>query len=327
MSTAKYEIIVLDIDGAIVEQKKLLEVFNPTIISLQHRHAELRNWCPLETIDDLKSTITAAYRTDLPKFFLYGSGDFHHFPLLFSGLLNPEEPITIIGLDGHSDTHRGVKGYVWSGQWVPRCLELPHVRKVISFGVDKDLRSGIMNAPLGTPTHRIDLFLKGKFEMYPREMKGSTFYGRTTYQSDWVTMKPQSWFKTYAKWKPIKEWESVEAFAHYLLTRIPTDAIYLTLDKDGLNEEDCYSNYYGSGKQGTLSTKELVRILKVLKEHKNIVGIDTCGDFSVPAPPPTWLKKQWTKFGIQEFPKPLYNQPRLKKINEHTNLAILNTLV
>ncbi|MEM7737511.1 MAG: hypothetical protein AAF267_17155 [Deinococcota bacterium] len=325
--TANFEVIVLDIDGAISEQHTLLDTFNPTVIPLQKRHAELRNWCPIPTFKALEGVLTTAFRTNLPKFYLYGSGDFHHFPLLFTQLLECDEPITMIGLDAHSDIWHGVPGYVWSGQWVPRCLELSHIEKVISIGVDKDLREGLIDLPLGSFTHCLNLVKQGKFEMYPHEMSSSRFYAQINAHLDWVKLTPISWLKTQAEWRPIKQWASPTEFAHYLLSRIPTDAIYLTLDKDGLREEDCYSNYYGSGKQGSLSLEELLTILDVLKVHKKIIGIDTCGDFSVPATPASWLKKQWTRFGLNEFPPHLYNVPELKQINERANIQILNAFV
>ena len=118
--------------------------------------------------------------------------------------------------------------------------------------------------------------------MYPHEMSRSTFYAQINAHLDWARLTPISWLKTQAEWRPIKQWDSPVEFAHYLLSRIPTEAIYLTLEKDGLR---------------------------------------------VPATPASWLKKQWTRFGLNEFPPHLYNVAELKQINERTNIQILNAFI
>src|SRR5258708_17746056 len=73
-----------------------------------------------------------------------------------------------------------------------------------------------------------------------------------------------------------RRWEA--AFADFLPSRIPTEAIYLTIDKDVLRAADAATNW----DQGRTSLELLKTLLtRVLPRHR-LIGADVVGDWSVP---------------------------------------------
>lgn len=65
--------------------------------------------------------------------------------------------------------------------------------------------------------------------------------------------------------------------AQRLAALIPTEAIYISVDKDLLSERDAKTNW----SQGTLPIKTLVHLLDQLIECKQVEGLDVCGEWPV----------------------------------------------
>ncbi len=64
---------------------------------------------------------------------------------------------------------------------------------------------------------------------------------------------------------------------HYktLLKQIPTEAIYISIDKDVLSEEDAVTAW----DQGSMKLKQLASYIHVLLNEKDVLGIDICGEY------------------------------------------------
>jgi hypothetical protein len=324
------EIVVLDIDGAVTQQTRLLERYKPKVIPLQERHAELRYWCPNDVMDSLRASVAAQLDLEKPQIALYGTNNSHHFAYLWISLLN--EPVTVIGFDSTSDCFRTVPGYIWAGSWVPLAAKLPHVQKLVLLGIDRDFTLDLPDgfvAPLGTPTYEIDLITSGKVELYPNVMQRSQIVGHVTATTPYVELKPDGLFTSSATWKNFRNHGGVKASIERILTNITTDAVYITIDKDGLREEDCFSNVYDgkNSKQGTLTIDEMIEILSLIKQHKRIVGADICGNYSYPARSPNPLKQAWTNWELAATPRDAIDSVALRQMNEDVNLKILETLL
>src|SRR5699024_3588906 len=64
---------------------------------------------------------------------------------------------------------------------------------------------------------------------------------------------------------------------HSMLNNIPTDSIYISIDKDVLDPEDALTSW----DHGTLRLKQMMKMIKALFQHENINGIDVCGEYPV----------------------------------------------
>ena len=67
---------------------------------------------------------------------------------------------------------------------------------------------------------------------------------------------------------------------------IPTDAVWLSIDKDVLDEREALTNW----DQGRMPLAALLRIVAAVGAHKRIAGADVCGEFS-PIAHANWLKR------------------------------------
>ncbi|MFD1957580.1 arginase family protein [Paenibacillus thailandensis] len=91
--------------------------------------------------------------------------------------------------------------------------------------------------------------------------------------------------------------------AGQLLSSLTADDIYVSIDKDVLDEADAVTNW----DQGTMRLRQLIMALHELVVNKNIIGMDVCGELRVP-PADAW------KYAEQI------------RLNEIANLAILDVV-
>ena len=68
-----------------------------------------------------------------------------------------------------------------------------------------------------------------------------------------------------------KSWRNKSA----LLAAIPTDSVYLSIDKDVLAESDAVTDW----EQGTMKLEELLDLLHCIASRKRICGMDICGEY------------------------------------------------
>lgn len=325
-----FEIVVLDIDGAVTQQTRLLERYKPKIIPLQERHAELRYWCPNDVMDSLRAYVATQIDLSKPRIAFYGTNNSHHMAYLWISLLN--EPVTVIGFDSTLDYSRTVPGYTWACSWVPLAAKLPHVQKLVLLGIDRDFTLDLPDdfiAPLGTPTYEIDLLVNGKVELYPNMMQQSQIVGHVTASTPCVDIKPDRLLTSSAIWNNLRDHGGVQASMERILSNIATDAVYITIDKDGIREADSFTNIYDgkNSKQGTLTIAEVLQIVSLIKQHKRIVGVDVCGDYSYPARSSNPLKQAWTNWELAATPTEAIDSIALRQMNEDVNLSILETLL
>ncbi len=117
----KNEILHLDLDGAW-----------PSDLGLPTR--ALREWGPRLRFSAPAREIAAfdgALGATLPRFLVYGSGDFHHLSALW--IRRQTSLTTVISFDNHPDWD--IRPPRWGcGSWVNRALEWPQVEQVIVWG-------------------------------------------------------------------------------------------------------------------------------------------------------------------------------------------------
>ena len=330
-----FETIVLDVDGGVVPQNKLIAKYNATIIPLREKSASLRFWCHQKEIKALKYLIVSACRTTKPKAIFYGSGDYHH--LAYLGISLIEEPTTIIHFDNHSDYWREgfvkflesmnwwkAKEYFNYGSWVNPALRLPNIRKVVQFGIDGDFQiDKYIFFPKGRLTHSIDHLLDAKIETYPNKMKQAVLLGRIKGSLPSVEFKP-GLFTTKAIWKNMQDNGGVETTVRRVLPTIATESVYITIDKDVLNESENFAAYPGFS--GTMTANELILAVAAISREKRIIGLDVCGDasdYEAVSTVTTFGKKVMAQRQYKNIPPEDFCSTANIKLNESVNLKIM----
>ncbi|HXA41043.1 MAG TPA: arginase family protein [Phenylobacterium sp.] len=217
----------------------------------------LRLWSRPPALERLRARL----RDDLPAaagpaMVFSGSGDFHHVsPLLLERALEAADcsSVTVLHFDNHPDWVQFGPG-VHCGSWVGWAARMPQVARVLTVGVcSPDIRR---------PSPRradLDLVTEDRLELYAyREPDGA----------EAVALCGRSW--------PTIETLGEAAFAEFLATRVPTEAIYITIDKDVLAPADAATNW----DQGRTSLEFLKRLIAPLLAGHRLIGADVVGDWS-----------------------------------------------
>ncbi|MBB3286523.1 arginase family protein [Rhizobium tropici] len=274
----------------------------------------VRLWGKQGALDDLSREIVRngpAMSKD-PQLCFMGSGDFHHITaLLLEGALERHPgPATLIHFDNHPDWVK-FDGGMHCGSWVNRALANRNIQKVITIGVcSSDLRSPERK---GANLHWLG---EGKLELYPYEHPPSRVladYGNgASYQQE----------KGALHWKSIAE-IGEENFIDRMLSRIRTEAVYVTIDKDVLAADDAVTNW----DQGRMRLPYLLSLISEIGSRHRIIGADVIGDYSTPSYAGS-LRTQFMKRA-----EILIDQPRMRQgaettrnINSAANHALLEVL-
>jgi arginase family enzyme len=261
----------------------------------------LRLWSRPRAIDAL----TARVREQLPAaagpaLVFAGSGDFHHVsPLLIARAVEAcGEPVTVLHFDNHPDWVKFDNG-LHCGSWVGRAARLPGVERLITVGVC----SGDIDRPDAKGAD-LSLAADGRVELYAyREPRGR----------DAVNVGDRTW--------PTIEAMGEGPFVDYLLSRITTAAVYVTIDKDVLRADDAVTNW----DQGRTSLAFLETMIRRIAEHHRLVGADVVGDWShavYGGGPLGWALKQGEALLDQPWRRPKALAARAT--NERVNMALMD---
>lgn len=236
-----------------------------------------------------------------PPVHFYGSGDFHHLTALL--LRGVAEPVTVVHFDNHPDWVR-FPATVNCGAWVNRALELPQVRKVVTIGpCSGDLvRPEWQFANLrAVEAERIALF---PWRHAPSRVWGR--YGRAS------SFRQEG---SHLHWRNLAE-EDWAGFLDDLLPAIPTDAVWLTIDKDVLGHGEAVTNW----DQGELSLAHLLTAIERLAAERRILGVDVCGDWSEPR----FSDPFRATLAYFDHPPPLRPSQAELAVNARTNAALID---
>ncbi len=314
------EIIVLDIDGSVVHQERLLTRYHPAIIPLRQQEESLRFFCQPSEIAELRKKLVGSSKTNQGKLILIGSGDYHHLALL--GISVIQEPFTLIQFDNHTDFWKPLKNDFYDfGSWVLIANHFSNLRKVIQLGVDGDLRlAWYLPFLQGRRSHDLDNLFKGKIEVYPNRIRHSILAGKFRHDLGFASFHP-GLFTTKVSWNNMKDSGGVADTVMRLIPTIPTEGVYLTIDKDVMRESENFSAY--PGRQGTLTLDELIEAISIIGENKRIIGADICGDGSH-----TTIKHSLGKRLLQwqmdwSLPSSIFSSPDIVQRNERVNMEII----
>jgi len=303
---------ILDLDQSLPAQvpvRARLAEGRVQVVDLRRQAEDFRLWANRSDMDWLSRALAALPPPsgDGIPLTLVGSGDYHHLTIALLSAL--QEPVTLIHFDNHPDWVRFPPAF-HCGSWVNRALELPLVAKVVTLGPCADDLSWPQ-----TKGANLKALSAGRIEMYPwthapsrlilPDLLGQIGPGPGHESHDnalhWRNLADQDW----------------PSFIEALAQRLPTDAIWITIDKDVLRSEDAVTNW----DQGQMPLARLLDALPLLARHRRIVGMDLCGEYAAPS----FLNPLKRLSAWMDHPAPLPSSQDLAR-NEETNRLLLERI-
>ena len=188
---------------------------------------------------------------NLNQFSLLGSGDYHHLTLAL--LHQHQTPLTLVLFDNHPDWMRPPHQY-HCGTWIYAAARLPQVARIVIVGLENGDLCG-------------KKFQDGDVESYLNKKIILLPYTPVNAEVNTETITLQSQLKA-----------SLKQGVQEILSHIPTQNVYISVDKDCLRAEDAITNW----EQGTLPLETMIACIAAIRAQHSIVGADTVGDYSPP---------------------------------------------
>lgn len=266
----------------------------------------IRLWSKEKSLDKLASLLHEEFfasKTEMPRLFYMGSGDFHHVSalILAETLRKAVRPVTVIHFDNHPDWVNFKNG-MHCGSWVNRAIANDRVENFITIGVcSNDLEQPDKKGG------NVSLLFQSKLKLFPY-----------THAPSHISAKHKA--GKYYHWQCISQ-IGESAFMMQLLKEIPTEDVYITIDKDVLAREDCESNW----DQGAMRLPYLTSLIRAIGQKHNVIGADVTGDYSKPKYAGS-LWQRAIKNGEALLDQP-YVPPSTKKasdLNSRTNQILLD---
>lgn len=300
---------ILNFDGSVAQQRGLIDRFAPVIVNLKTIGPHARLWSNKKVNNIIRRSLRQELRNAVT---FLGSGDFHHVSHLL--IEQFAEPITVILFDHHPDWDI-LPPRSGCGAWVSRILERPNVAKVISLGMASD--------DLGFPSllsANFSSLIDDRLEIYPFSASNARVFFRSVPKNRSVETS-RGFLGSKILWKPLKG-KDLKKFFEEILPHIPTKKVYISIDKDCLTSEGALTNW----EQGAMPVEGFLTLLKAIKGHLDIAGVDVAGDYSRPVFA-SQVKKLCSFFDHpKKFSARNKSEDIIREINQRTNLAILETL-
>lgn len=299
---------LLDLDGSLTLQPSLrrtVERVQGQVVDLRAEGPGLRLWASraqMHAFSELLARLPPVAGEGVEVTFL-GSGDFHH---LSAALIAARaEALTLVHFDNHPDWVRLPPAY-HCGSWVNRVLDLPHVVRVLTIGpcsddLDRPQTKGGNLSALG----------HGKLELYPWRHAPSRIWGR-------IGSGPGRRREGgYLVWRNLAD-EDIDGFFTELMARVPTDAVWITIDKDVLAPEAALTNW----DQGEMPLAVLLKGIAHVAAKKRLLGIDICGEYA----PPQFDSLLKRMAAWLDHPHEAAPAPAAVERNDRTNAALLEVI-
>lgn len=303
------KIRILNFDGSVTRQKNLLSRYEADMLELKDAGARVRFWANRKDLEALKKRILPAPKNTVT---FLGSGDFHHVTKVL--LDEYKEPISVIDFDFHPDWDT-VFPLLHCGSWVTHAMKRANIKKFVMIGIAPEDIS-----VFSLQTGDLRLLKDDRLEMYPYSLKPSKVFFRNVPKNISLDIERRGFF-TKIRWVELKNMD-IKAFSQTLIGRIPTEKVYVTIDKDCLGDKDALTNW----DQGELGLEHLLTILGAIKNGRDIAGMDITGDHS-----PVRIKGALKNIASwANHPKDIaaakLEEPLITALNEKTNLKILELM-
>ncbi|MDD3987551.1 MAG: hypothetical protein WC293_04755 [Candidatus Omnitrophota bacterium] len=302
------DIRILDFDGSLTSQKRLLSAYNPRIIDFKDFSSSARLWMSRKTaglislrLEDISGGIN-----------FLGSGDFHHISSLTTEKIS--EPFILIVFDLHPDWDI-LPPFLGCGSWVTRSLRNKSILKCFLIGPSsQDIAFPYIQ------TGNLKLLENNRLEIYPYAHIPSTVFLRRVPSNSSMRLE-KGFLRTKIYWDELKG-KNLNDFLLTVISRLPTKKVYLSIDKDCLKSEYALTNW----EEGYLSLEDLLMMLKSIRNNLDILGVDITGDYSKP-----FFSKRLKSFISRlDHPKDIkadiFSNEKISAVNELTNLKIISAL-
>ncbi|PHH40509.1 arginase [Pseudomonas putida] len=260
---------ILDLDHSLTAQApiaRLLDSGRAKRLDLLDLGPKLRLWSSERTWRHFAERLQQRPRHTgpAPEIFFVGSGDYHHLTPAF--LTDLPEPVSLIHFDNHPDWVRFAPRR-HCGSWVNQALKLPDIRRIVTLGPCSD---DLQNPQL--KGGNLAALKRGVLQLFPWQHAPSRVWGRV---GDGAGHEQQ---ENMLHWRNLSEVDWT-LFLDKMIASLPTDAVWITIDKDVLASEDAATNW----DQGGMRLSHMLQALRALAASKRIIGIDICGEYARPA--------------------------------------------
>lgn len=302
---------VLNFDDSVTKQAGLLSRYQSQIIDLRQLGPYARYFYSPRVREEVAEKIPAAPKNSLT---FLGSGDFHHISEILISRF--DGPLSVIMFDFHPDWDIFPPRY-GCGSWVTEALKKKaNIAKFILLGVSSgDISTFSLNSGyLGS-------LRANRVEIYPYEHKPSKTFCKRVPENVSIEVK-RGLLSNTIYWKELQSMNA-EDFFYGLLKRLPVKDVYLSVDKDCLDNNASLTNW----EEGKFTLEKLLSLLKLIKDNLNIVGMDITGDYS------PILVKGVAKAIFSRLDHPEKNksfclpESSVTRINQETNLKLLELML
>jgi arginase family enzyme len=300
---------ILNLDNSVIKQQKFTSQYKTEIIDLSDLGSQARLWMNKKMMNYIEERIQGSEKNSIT---FLGSGDFHHISHI---LINQfEQPLSLIIFDFHPDWDT-LPPRFGCGSWLTQTLKNKNILKCVLIGVSStDISSWWIESG------NLDSLKSDRVEIYPYSHKPSLAFFKDVPTN--ISLKiEKGFFYNKLYWNELKGKDLTEFFLS-LLKRIPTEQVYVSIDKDCLKKEYALTNW----EEGHMSLEEFLLVLKLIKENLDIIGMDITGDYSK-----ICLVGNYKRFFSKlDHPKNIdaekFAEPFITATNEKTNLKILELL-
>ncbi|MHC8324215.1 arginase family protein [Pseudomonas sp. GB2N2] len=260
---------ILDLDHSLTAQApiaRLLDSGRAKRLDLLDLGPKLRLWSSERTWRRFAERLQQRpkHSGPQPEIFFVGSGDYHHLTPAF--LTDLPEPASLIHFDNHPDwVHFAPRRHC--GSWVNMALKLPNIQRIVTLGPCSD---DLQNPQL--KGGNLSALRRGALQLFPWQHPPSKVWGRV---GDGAGHRQQ---ENLLHWRNLAELDWAD-FLQQLIASLPTQAVWITIDKDVLASEDAATNW----DQGGMRLSHLLQAIRQLAASKRILGIDICGEYARPA--------------------------------------------
>ena len=301
---------IINFDDSVTRQREFVSKYHTEIIDAADIGPHARFWLSRRTKLQLEERLKNSIQNALT---FLGSGDFHHITYVLTAQF--QEPFTLIVFDFHPDWDV-LPPRLGCGSWVSAVLKKAQVVKCLLIGVSSEDISSF-----SIQTGNLAALKNDRVEIYPySHVPSKTFFKRipknVSIESD------NGIFLSTIYWNELKA-KHVGGFFKGILSRIPTQKVYVSIDKDCLQGAYAATNW----EEGQMPLDKLLLMLRMIKEEKEIIGADVTGDYS-PILIDSWFKR---KCSDSDHPKKIsaMQMPleEIQRLNELTNVKIAEVLV
>ncbi len=254
---------ILNFDASVIKQKALISQHKAEIIDLERFSSSARIWMSGRVYREIKNRISGSNK-EAPTFI--GSGDFHHVSSIL--LEDVQQPFCLIIFDLHPDWET-LPPKMACGSWVTRSLKNKNILKAVLLGVSSDdISTGNIQ------TGNISALKNDRLEIYPYSHAPTDVFFRRIHRNISVVSK-NSVLHHKIHWSQLHKFNLAE-FCESLFSRLPTNKVYISIDKDCLQKEYAATNW----EEGLMSLDQLLLILRLIRQRLDIIGMDIVGDYS-----------------------------------------------